>query len=88
MPEIVRHEQEGLLVPPADAAELAAALQRLLGDEPLRARLGASGAERARAYAPKAVVPHFEAAYERVLASEGYVARVPSPEEDRAGAVT
>jgi glycosyltransferase involved in cell wall biosynthesis len=37
---INRHEQTGLTVPPGDPGALAAALNRLLGDAPLRERLG------------------------------------------------
>lgn len=68
IPEIVRADREGLLVEPADAAALAAALQAIADDRALRERLAASAAERARAYTPEVVVPLFEAAYERVLA--------------------
>jgi glycosyltransferase involved in cell wall biosynthesis len=39
-PEIIRDGETGLLVPPADARALEAALLRLLGDAPLRAGLG------------------------------------------------
>lgn len=38
----------GVLTPPGDFRALAAALERLLGDRELRARMGAAGAERAR----------------------------------------
>ena len=38
----------GLLVPPRDPAALRAALERLLGDAELRARLGAAAREKAR----------------------------------------
>ena len=41
--ELIRHEQTGLLVPVDDAASLAAALQRLAGDRPLREHLSQSG---------------------------------------------
>ncbi len=43
IPDIVRHEENGLLVEPGDAAGLAAAMRRLLADEPLRRRLGDAG---------------------------------------------
>lgn len=41
-----RHEETGLLVPPQDPDALAAALQRLLEDPALRARLGAASQQR------------------------------------------
>jgi len=44
--EIVRHEDNGLLVPVREAAPLADALERLIADPDLRARLGARGRER------------------------------------------
>ena len=40
---LVRDEDDGLLVPYGDVAATAAALQRLLSDADLRARLGAAG---------------------------------------------
>jgi glycosyltransferase involved in cell wall biosynthesis len=42
-PEMLAATGGGLLVPPEDPAALAAALERLLRDEPLRRRLGAEG---------------------------------------------
>jgi glycosyltransferase involved in cell wall biosynthesis len=42
-PEIVLHEQTGLLVPPADPPAMAAAIERLISDESLCERLGRSG---------------------------------------------
>lgn len=41
-----QHEVTGLLVPPGDHRALAAALNRLLGDSDLRARMGAAGRRR------------------------------------------
>lgn len=48
-PELVRHEREGLLVPRGDAAACAAALDRLLENPGLCARLGQAGCDRVRA---------------------------------------
>ncbi len=43
-PEAVRHEQNGLLVPPDDARALADAIARLMTEPELHARIGAQGA--------------------------------------------
>lgn len=43
IPELIQHNQTGLLVPPNDAMSLAGALAQLLADESLRARLGKAG---------------------------------------------
>jgi len=48
--EVMRHEIEGLFVPPKDALALAGALIRLLRNEPLRRRLGEAGRARAGRY--------------------------------------
>ena len=42
IPDLVTHEVEGLLVPPADTIALASALERVLGDQELAERMGAA----------------------------------------------
>ncbi|MCX6908204.1 MAG: glycosyltransferase family 4 protein [Verrucomicrobia bacterium] len=68
LPELVDDGQTGLLVPPADPESLAAAIGRLLADEPLRIRMGQAGAEKARRlWEPQQVARQTEAAYRAVL---------------------
>ncbi|GAB4081393.1 glycosyltransferase [Modestobacter muralis] len=50
IPEVVRHGETGLLVPPGDVPALTAALDRLVADPALRARLAAGARENARHY--------------------------------------
>lgn len=44
---VVRRDQQALLVPPRDVKALTEALARVLADPDMRARMGASGRERA-----------------------------------------
>jgi len=46
IPDVVRDGEEGILVDPADAEELARALVRVLSDRDLAARLGAAAKQR------------------------------------------
>jgi len=48
MPELIEDDVTGRLVPPADPVALAVALQTMISDPALRARLGAAGLERLR----------------------------------------
>ena len=50
VPEVVRDGENGLLVPPGDAAALAAAIRRYRDDEGLRDRLRAAAAPSVDAY--------------------------------------
>jgi len=65
IPEIIRHEQEGLLVEPGNVAALAGALQRITDDVELREAMAVRALARADVYAADRVVPMFEAAYAR-----------------------
>ncbi|MCY3945439.1 MAG: glycosyltransferase family 4 protein [Anaerolineaceae bacterium] len=66
--EIVRHEHNGLLVPPRDAAALAAALRRLLEDRATRQRMGVAGRELAqREFSLERVISETLSLYDRLL---------------------
>lgn len=63
--EVIRDGTDGLLVPPGDAAALAAAIDRVLNDAELAERISISGRERARTFSWDAVIPRLEAIYDR-----------------------
>jgi glycosyltransferase involved in cell wall biosynthesis len=69
LPEAVTDGESGLIVEPGDVAGLAGALERLLGDPALRAQLGAGARRRVERFSAPAVVPRYEAAYERAVAT-------------------
>ena len=48
LPELVVHEQNGLLVPPANPVVLAGSIRRLAEDRSLRARMSETNFERAK----------------------------------------
>jgi glycosyltransferase involved in cell wall biosynthesis len=52
--EVVRHEVEGLIVPPWDVAALAAAIERLRSDRELRCRLGSAARARVETWSVSA----------------------------------
>lgn len=64
--EIITDGVDGLLVPVEDPDALAAAIDRLLADPALRARLGEAAARRARDFDLPVVVRQFEALFEEV----------------------
>jgi len=70
IPEIVRHEETGLLVPPGEPEALANALDRLLTDRELAVRLGRNGRRLVlERFSVRAMVEGTEAVYRRVLGS-------------------
>jgi glycosyltransferase involved in cell wall biosynthesis len=62
--EILGEDGAGLVVD--DAAGLAEAIARLVGDDALRARTREAALARAEAFSPRALVPRYEAAYRRL----------------------
>ena len=76
MPEVIRDGQTGLLVPPGDTPALQDALQTLLADSALRARLGAAGrAYLAQHFAQRASLSRCETLL-REIAQAGFSGRV------------
>lgn len=70
--EVVVDGQTGLLTPVRDAAALTEAVSGLLGEDELRARLGAAGRERLlRQYTEGAVATRIAAVYESILTGTG-----------------
>jgi glycosyltransferase involved in cell wall biosynthesis len=68
LPDLVPDGTAGLLVPPRDEIALAAALERVLGDAPLAARLGEGARVQARRYSAQVVVDRIEDAYAQTIA--------------------
>ena len=66
--EVVRNDQEGLVVAPADETALATAIVRLLDDPPMRERMGETGRRRALDFDIRWAVRRIEQVYEELLA--------------------
>jgi len=66
---LVRDGETGLIVPPGDPVHLAAAIRRLLDDEPLRERLGANAREAVAPYSYEAAADAFGRALQAVRVS-------------------
>lgn len=68
--DVVRHDREGLVIPPDDPAALAAAVTRVIDDETLARRLGEAGRHRVRDFSWDVVVRRIETIYDRVVAGD------------------
>jgi L-malate glycosyltransferase len=67
IPEVVVHEQTGLLVPPRDPPAMAAAIVRLLADPGLRRQMGEAGLARVRThFSAEAMVQNTLRVYQQV----------------------
>ena len=68
IPEIVQHDRDGVLVPPADVEALADAVCRLLGDADYRKRLGDAARVTARErFEPRQAAEQLTRIYERIV---------------------
>lgn len=82
--EVIRHQVEGILVPVRDGAGLAAAITSLVGDDPLRGRLGRAARARAlERFDEHRVTESVLAHYRRVLAAKGYAGGPPQQGGER-----
>jgi len=76
VPELVRHDETGLLVAPGDEDELAAAVTQLLTQPSVRARYGRRAREVARAnFSLEIITRQYEQLYLQVLAEKNWNAR-------------
>ena len=69
IPELITNEQTGLLVPPADATALAAALARLISDGASRQRLGAQAQVHAKKFSVAVMIERYRQLYQRIRPS-------------------
>ncbi|MEM7116215.1 MAG: glycosyltransferase family 4 protein [Chloroflexota bacterium] len=69
VPELIEHDVNGFLVPPADVAALSKALKRLVVDETLRCQMGKLARERflAQSFSAKEMVQETISVYHHVL---------------------
>ncbi|MFN0092716.1 MAG: glycosyltransferase family 4 protein [Acidimicrobiales bacterium] len=74
VPAVVEHGRPGLLTPPGDAAALADALERVLGDEGLAASLGDAARRR---WEERYTLEHQQAEFERIVCEVSAVALRP-----------
>ncbi|TML76232.1 MAG: glycosyltransferase family 4 protein [Actinobacteria bacterium] len=80
-PEAITHDESGLLVAPGDVPATAAALDRILGDPALAARMGEAGRRRVDDYfSIDRYVERVLGTYERAIAAPGAERRELEPE--------
>ena len=65
--DIIRHGEDGLLARPGKVAELASALELLMGNEKLRASMAAKARENVKRYAAETVAAQWDGLFRRIL---------------------
>ena len=68
IPDLVKHGENGLLVPPANPGALEQAISDLLSDKPRRKRMAKTGKKMCRPYSVEAMVEKIENLYSKLLA--------------------
>ncbi|MFF4649298.1 glycosyltransferase family 4 protein [Streptomyces sp. NPDC001380] len=88
-PEILSHDEDGLLVPVGDSDAFAAALLELIGDEDRRRRMGRAALENSRRFDPDVVARRYEQLIAEIRSERGLPPLGPSraPAVPRTGAV-
>jgi glycosyltransferase involved in cell wall biosynthesis len=71
VPEFVHDGEDGMLVPPGDAVELASVLRRIFDDDDLRARLSAGALESVKRFSVENHVEEITRLYRRVVELQG-----------------
>ena len=84
IPDLVKHGENGLLVPPADAGALERAISDLLSDKPRRKRMGETGKKMCRPYSVEAMVEKIDNLYSTLLARIFYESASRDREDGRA----
>ena len=72
---VIRHEHDGLLVPPADETGLAVGLCRLLADDALRSRLADAGLSKAQSYSWKKISRQVLEVYSETIGAQNALPR-------------
>jgi glycosyltransferase involved in cell wall biosynthesis len=70
VPDLIQHEQNGLLTEAADAAKLAAAMERVLADAKLRQQLSSASEALIAEYSPQCQRQRLESVYAQALGSQ------------------